>query len=64
MPGLTADDIRVSVEGSRLVMHGETDRRYFSSVDLPADVDPDTLKHTFKNGVLDIVLARRRTAAT
>jgi HSP20 family molecular chaperone IbpA len=23
-------------------------------------VDSDTLKHTFKNGVLDIVVARRR----
>ena len=61
MPGITADDVRVGLEGGRLLLQGEGERRYYSSVDLPADVDPDTLKHTFKNGVLDIVVARRRT---
>ena len=60
MPGITADDIRVGLDRGQLTIQGERDRRYYSSVDLPADVDPDTLKHTFKNGVLDIVIARRR----
>ncbi len=60
MPGLSSDEVQVQVEGSRLSMRGEGERRYVSSVELPADVDPDTLKHTFKNGVLDIVIARRR----
>lgn len=60
MPGVPADGARVSFEAGRLVLRGEGERRYFSSVDLPADVDADTLKHTFKNGVLDIVIARRR----
>ncbi|HLE54386.1 MAG TPA: Hsp20/alpha crystallin family protein [Thermoplasmata archaeon] len=63
MPGTSADDVRVQVDGGRLSMRGEGERRYFSSVDLPVDVDPDTLKHTFKNGVLDIVIARRRAPA-
>ncbi len=62
MPGVTSDDVRVEVEGSRLDMRAEGERRYVSAVELPADVDPNTLKHTFKNGVLDIVIARRRTA--
>jgi len=64
MPGVSADDVRVRIEGAKLTMQGEGDRRYFSSVDLPPDVDPDTLKHTFKNGVLDIAIARRRSAST
>ncbi|HEY7588481.1 MAG TPA: Hsp20/alpha crystallin family protein [Thermoplasmata archaeon] len=60
MPGVSADEVRVMVDAGKLTMRGEGDRRYFSSVELPADVDSDTLKHTFKNGVLDIVVARRR----
>ena len=62
MSGLTGDDVRVGFDQGKLTIQGEGDRRYYSSVDLPADVDPDTLKHTFKNGVLDIVIARRRSA--
>ena len=62
MSGVSADEVRVDVEGGKLTMRGEGERRYFSAVELPADVDPDTLKHTFKNGVLDIVIARRRSA--
>lgn len=60
MPGVPSDEVRVTVETGKLTMRGEGERRYFSSVELPADVDTDTLKHTFKNGVLDIVIARRR----
>lgn len=60
MPGIPADEVRVTLEAGRLALRGEGERRYYTSVDLPADVDTDTLKHTFKNGVLDIVIARRR----
>ena len=60
MPGVPADEVRVMFEAGRLALRGEGERRYYTSVDLPADVDTDTLKHTFKNGVLDIVIARRR----
>ncbi len=62
MSGVTADDVRVGVDQGKLTIHAEGERRYYSSVDLPADVDPDTLKHTFKNGVLDIVIARRHVS--
>ena len=59
MSGVTGDAVRVGFDVGKLTIQAEGERRYFSSVDLPADVDPDTLKHTFKNGVLDIVIARR-----
>ena len=60
MTGVTGDDVRVGLDQGQLTIHAEGERRYQSLIDLPADVDPDTLKHTFKNGVLDIVIARRR----
>lgn len=62
MSGITADDVRVGLDQGQLSIQAEGERRYYSLVDLPADVDPDTLKHTFKNGVLDIVIARRHTS--
>ncbi len=60
MPGVPRDDIRVGLEEGKLVLQGEGDRQYFTKVDLPADADRDTLKYTYTNGVLDIVIARRR----
>ena len=63
MTGVGSDDIRVGLEQGKLTIRGEGDRRYASLIDLPADVDPETLKHTFKNGVLDIVIARKRAPA-
>lgn len=64
LPGVAADQVRVRVDEGRLVVEAEGDRRYFSSVDLPSDADRDTLKYTFTNGVLDVVIARRRPAAS
>lgn len=64
MSGITADDVRVGLDQGQLSIQAEGDRRYYSLVDLPADVDPDTLKHTFKNGVLDIVIARKHIPGT
>ncbi len=61
MTGVTADDVRVGLDRGQLTIQAEGERRYQSLIDLPADVDPDTLKHTFKNGVLDIVIARRHS---
>ena len=64
MPGVLRDEVRVSIDEARLTILAEGERRYSSTVDLPSDVDPDTMKHTFKNGVLDIVLARNRTPSS
>ncbi len=63
LPGVPSDGVRVRVDDGKLVIQSDSDRRYYSSVDLPADADRDTLKYTFTNGVLDVVIARRRPAA-
>jgi len=64
LPGVPSDQVRVRVDGGTLVIQSESDRRYYSSVELPTDADRDTLKYTFTNGVLDIVIARRRPGAS
>ncbi len=63
MAGVPREGIRVRLEEGKLVLQGEGDRPYFSKVDLPADADRDTLKYTYANGVLDVVIARKRTAS-
>jgi len=61
MPGVSRDEVRVRLDEGKLVLQGEGDRPYLTKVDLPADADRDTLKYTFTNGVLDVVIARKRT---
>jgi len=61
MPGAHDDEFRVRVDGQRLVIEGDGDKRYYASVDLPDDVDPLTLESTFTNGVLDATLKRRES---
>ena len=63
MPGVTEGQLRIHASGGRLVLEGDGDRRFYSSIELPADADHDTLKYTFRHGVLDIVIARRRPAS-
>ena len=61
MPGVTREGVRVRLEEGQLVLEGEGDRQYFTKVDLPLDADRDTLKYTYTNGVLDVVIARNRS---
>ena len=63
MAGVPREGIRVRLEEGKLVLQGEGDRPYLSKVDLPPDADRDTLKYTYANGVLDVVIARKRIAS-
>ena len=60
MAGVSREGIRVRLDEGKLVLQGDGDRSYFSIVDLPLDADRDTLKYTYTNGVLDVVIARKR----
>ena len=63
MPGIEKQDVELSAEGRDLEIkaaHGE--RKYHEFVDLPADVDIDSAKASYKNGVLDITLNKVRKA--
>jgi HSP20 family molecular chaperone IbpA len=58
MPGANEDRVRVRADGERLVIDGEGDKHYHTTVDLPEDADPASLASTFHNGVLDATLKR------
>jgi HSP20 family protein len=64
MPGIEKDDVELDAEGNKLEIkasHG--DRKYHEIVELPADVDIDSAKASYKNGVLDITLKKVTKAA-
>lgn len=79
LPGMTKDDIEISLVDSTLTLKGEKkkeeevkekdfyrcEREYGSflrTIDLPAEVKTDGAKATFKNGVLEIQLAKTEEA--
>jgi HSP20 family protein len=59
MPGIEKSDVELSVDGRHLEIHAvRGDRRYHETVELPADVDEESAKATYKNGVLEVTLKK------
>lgn len=64
LPGVEKSDITLECDGHTLTLKVDTDkRRYFKQLELPAEVDPDTSKASYKNGVLELVLTRKAKSA-
>ena len=60
LPGVEKSDIALECDGRNLLLKVDTDkRRYSKSLELPVEVDPDTSKASYKNGVLELVLTRK-----
>lgn len=60
LPGVDKENISVSAtERSVVVKAEQATRRYRSELDLKAEVDPDTGKAEYKNGVLEILFSLR-----
>lgn len=59
MPGVEKDDIKIDVKKDRLEIKASSgERKYVKHIDLPADVDTDTLAVSYKNGVMEIKLIK------
>jgi HSP20 family protein len=60
MPGIEKSDVELSVDGRNLEIHAARgDRRYNETVELPTDVDENSAKATYKNGVLEVTLKKK-----
>src|SRR5881628_1881760 len=60
LPGVEKSDIALECDGRNLVLKVDTDKhRYYKSLELPVEVDPDTSKASYKNGVLELILTRK-----
>jgi HSP20 family protein len=60
LPGVNKENIKVNAyEGSAEVVAEAQDRKYRRMVDIPVDIDAESVKSTFKNGLLEIVFTRK-----
>lgn len=62
LPGVDKEQIKLDIANGKLQISVEGDRKYFKSVDLPAKVDPDQTKATYKNGILEVILSKVKPA--
>ncbi|MDX1534375.1 MAG: Hsp20/alpha crystallin family protein, partial [Thermoplasmata archaeon] len=59
LPGVEKEDIDLRTTPERLTIKVDTEeRQYHKEVDLDAPVDPKSVRATYKNGVLDILLKK------
>ncbi len=64
LPGVEKSDISLNCNGRKLTLKVETEkRRYHKDLELPVEVDPDTSKASYHNGVLELTLKRKTPGA-
>ena len=60
MPGVSRSEIKVRVRGRELEVEGGP---YRASIDLPGPVESGEVRATYKNGVLEVRLKKKRVGA-
>ena len=61
LPGVEKSDINLECNGKTLTLRVDSStRKYYKQLDLPVEVDPDTSKASYKNGVLELVLTKKK----
>jgi HSP20 family protein len=61
LPGVSEDKIKIEVTGDILnLTTSDTDKKYAKEILLPSKVNPQSLKTTYKNGILEITLEKER----
>ncbi|MGA2784044.1 MAG: archaeal heat shock protein Hsp20 [Candidatus Bathyarchaeia archaeon] len=61
LPGVEKSDIKTTISEDSLTIRVESQtRKYFKEVQLPANVDPDSSKASYNNGVLEVTLRKVR----
>ena len=60
LPGVNKEDIRVRVtDDDKLIVSVDSPhRKYYKEIELPAKVNPERARATYKNGVLEVVLEK------
>lgn len=64
VPGVTKDDIKLDATERTLTVSVEAERKYYKTVDLPAEIDPESAKATYKNGILEVTLTKSKPTRT
>lgn len=63
MPGVNKDDINLTATENKLTVRVDTpERKYFREIDLPEEVEPESAKASYRNGVLEVVIKKKKAA--
>lgn len=63
LPGVREEDIRVTADGDTFEIAAATGaRKYRQKARLPAQVDPDSLTSSYRNGILEVRIAKKPLA--
>jgi HSP20 family protein len=61
VPGVEKQDIQVNCSERSMTISVDTpERKYYKELELPADVDPETSRASYKNGVLEVIVRKTR----
>jgi len=61
LPGVDKDKIKVRATEDKVIINAENHRKYHKVVDLPAKVDPNSAKASYRNGVLEVKLKKKES---
>lgn len=62
MPGIAKDHIKTRIHKNQLEISadGDAPKKYYQRIDLPQDVNTDTLKSNYVNGILEIEFGKKQ----
>jgi HSP20 family protein len=61
MPGITKQDVKVGVEEGLVTIHAEKgDKKYHTELPVDSELDADTAKATYTNGILELKIKLKR----
>jgi len=63
LPGADKDKIKVRATPRKIVIRAEGEKKYYKEIELPAEIDPDTAKASYRNGVLEIRVKKKKAEA-
>ena len=62
MPGITKEDVKVELSEGLVTIHAEKgDKKYHSEVPIYEELDADTAKATYTNGILELKIKSKRS---
>lgn len=60
LPGVNKDEIDLEInEESCIIKVDKADRKYYKEIEFKEEVDPDSVKATYSNGILDIIIKKK-----
>ncbi|MEM0340470.1 MAG: archaeal heat shock protein Hsp20 [Acidilobaceae archaeon] len=60
LPGADKDKIDVKISGKKVVIKASNGRKYYREIELEEEVDPDSARATYKNGILEVALKKKK----